>query len=279
MNSNSIISHVWQKIIAGATAVALALLWSCTVECLPDEVLDNSSIRIETVFVPGGTFTMGKSSGGNENERPAHQVTLNGFNMGRYPVTQAQWVAVMGSNPSGFKNGDQPVEMVSWNDIAGTGGATMIINGITYHENGFIYRLNQLTGNQYRLPTEAEWEFAARGGSNGNGYAYSGSSTIDNVAWYGSNSTGKPQPVGTKQPNGLNIYDMSGNVAEWCSDWYAAYTATEKTSPAGASSGTHHVLRGGSWVSAVDECSVTARDGGTPDLRNSETGFRIVRHQ
>jgi formylglycine-generating enzyme required for sulfatase activity len=154
----------------------------------------------------------------------------------------------------------------------------MIINGITYRENGFIYKLNRLTGKQYRLPTEAEWEYAARGGGSGsgNGYAHSGSNTVGDVAWYSDNSNGKTHPVGTKQPNDLNIYDMNGNVAEWCSDRYGTYTATEKTDPTGAASGINRVIRGGSCVSAMTECTVTSRDGGNPDMRNSGTGFRIA---
>ena len=157
------------------------------------------------VYVAGGTFQMGDWSSGVLNEVPAHNVTLSSFYIGKYEVTQEQWQAVMGSNPSYFKGAKRPVENVSWGDC-----------------QVFIRRLNLLTGKKFRLPTEAEWEYAARGGNKSRGYTCSGSNTIGVVAWSLSNSNDKTHEVATKAPNELGIYDMSGNVWEWCEDWYSS---------------------------------------------------------
>ena len=190
-----------------------------------------NGVSFEMVGVEGGTFRMGATSEqegeANSNEKPVHSVTLSSYYIGKTEVTQALWQAVMGSNPSYFKGADLPVECVSWDDC-----------------QGFIKKLNSLTGRDFRLPTEAEWEFACRGGNNSCGYKYSGSNDIDNVAWYGDNSFGGIRPVGTKAPNELGIYDMSGNVWEWCSDWYADYTSYSQTNHTGPQSGSDRVLRG-----------------------------------
>ena len=174
-----------------------------------------NNLNIQMVAVQGGTFTMGCTSEQGDDcyddERPAHRVTVSDFYIGKYEVTQAQWRAVMGFNPSYFKGDNLPVETVSWDDVM-----------------DFIHKLNSLTGRQYRLPTEAEWEYAARGGNN---YKYSGSNSAGNVAWYGYNSSRTTHPVGTKSANGFGLYDMSGNVYEWCSDWYRAYNGTYFLSP------------------------------------------------
>jgi formylglycine-generating enzyme required for sulfatase activity len=213
----------------------------------------------EMVSVRGGTFTMGSSSGEN-NEKPQHQVTLRSYNIGKYEVTQAQWMAVMGDNPSKFKGCDNcPVENVSWDDI-----------------QKFIGRLNELTGKKYRLPTEAEWEFAAREGVKKQKYEYSGSKSIDNVAWYSDNSDGKSHPVGTKAPNKLGIYDMSGNVWEWCNDRYGNYTSLQQTNPQGPSSGSDRVLRGGGWYFSASLCRVTYRDHYSQGYRDDIIGFRLA---
>ena len=199
------------------------------------------SIEIEMVYVQGGIFIMGcDTSKYSAYFDHSHQVTLSSFYIGKYPVTQGQWVTVMGSNPSHFKKGDSyPVESVTWDD-------TQI----------FIRRLNELTGKNYRLPTESEWEYAARGGNRSKGYAFSGSNNIDEVAWYNRNSDinnkGKStQPVGKKLPNELGIYDMSGNVNEWCNDWLHFYTRDAKVNPQGPSSPDprigSRVLRGGNY--------------------------------
>ena len=220
--------------------------------------------NIEMVFVQGGTFTMGctaeQGSDCSDQEKPAHQVTLRSFNIGKYPVTQAQWEAVMGGNPSAVKGSNLPVTNVSWNDA-----------------QEFIRKLNTLSTTQYRLPTEAEWEYAARGGNRrSQDYKYSGSHTVGNVAWYSANSGGI-KAVGTKQPNELGIFDMSGNVLEWCSDWYGSYTATDKTNPQGPSSGSFRVLRGGSWSYDFDvHCRVASRFNRVPAGRYDFVGFRLV---
>ena len=240
-----------------------------------------NSVSIEMVSVQGGTFTMGctaeQGSDCYNNEIPVHEVTLNSFSIGKYQVTQVLWVAVMGSNPSGFKDDNLPVETVSWNDIVGTSGESEVINGITYYANGFIFKLNQLAGKKYRLPTEAEWEFAARGGNQSAGYKYSGSNTIGDVAWYkDNNNPNGTKPVGTKTPNELGIYDMSGNVYELCSDWYGGYTADAKKNPTGPATGSARVNRGGSWSYDAANCRVTIRSGSNPDYRDDNLGFRMA---
>jgi formylglycine-generating enzyme required for sulfatase activity len=232
-----------------------------------------SDLGIEMVFVKGGTFNMGSNNGGDDEE-PAHMVRLHDFYMGKYEVTQKQWREVMGasttlSDPAYFKNCDNcPVEQVSWNDV-----------------REFIKKLNQKTDKTYRLPTEAEWEYAAGGGSStqfggrsGGGYKYSGSNNIDEVAWYNNNPDGKTHPVGQKKANELGIYDMSGNVWEWCADWYKAeyYDNSPQGNPKGPTSGTTRVIRGGSWDCDSQYCRVADRSYFTPDRRSYGLGFRLV---
>jgi formylglycine-generating enzyme required for sulfatase activity len=176
----------------------------------------------EMVLVEGGTFQMGSDV--YSGEKPIHQVTLSTFSMGKYPITQSQWQKVMGSNPSHFKGDDLPVEQVSWEDA-----------------QQFINKLNSMTGKTYRLPTEAQWEFAARGGTKSKGYEYSGSNNANEVAWYDDNSGKKTQLVGQKAANELGIFDMSGNVWEWCSDWYGDYSSATVTNPTGAATGVFRV--------------------------------------
>lgn len=218
-------------------------------------------LNLEMVAVQGGTFTMGDTfGGGNSDEKSTHSVTLSNFYIGKFEVTQAQWQAVMGSNPSNFKGCSScPVETVSWNDV-----------------QEFIKKLNQLTGKRYRLPTEAEWEYAARGGSQSKGFKYSGSNSIDEVAWYNGNSGSKTQPVGGKKPNELGLYDMAGNVWEWCADWFGSYTSDAKTNPTGPTSGTRRVYRGGSWFHDAQYCRVADRYNFIPDFRYNGLGFRLV---
>ena len=224
------------------------------------------NLTANMVYVSGGTFTMGatseQSSYAWNGEQPAHSVTVSGFYICKYEVTQALWKAVMGSNPSNWKGDNLPVEMVSWNDC-----------------QNFIRKLNALTGKNFRLPTEAEWEFAARGGNNSRGYMYAGSNNIGDVAWYVYNSESKTHAVGTKSPNELGIYDMSGNVLEWCQDWYGSYSSASQTNPTGASSGSRRVLRGGGWVDYVWECRSSDRHDLTPDNRVNYSGLRLVLSQ
>ena len=206
-------------------------------------------VSFEMVRVEGGTFRMGATSeqGSDvwDNEKPVHSVTLSGYYIGKTEVTQALWKAVMGSNPSKFIGDNLPVEMVSWDDC-----------------QEFIRELNALTGQNFRLPTEAEWEFACRGGNNSRGYKYSGSNYIDNVAWYDGNSGDKAHPVATKSPNELGIYDMSGNLWEWCSDWYGDYSSGAQANPKGPYDGSYRVVRGGSMF----------RFGGARSCRSSSRG-------
>jgi formylglycine-generating enzyme required for sulfatase activity len=221
----------------------------------------------EMVFVEVGTFVMGCTDDecwDDGKEEPAHQVTLtNDYYIGKYEVTQKQWKAVMGTNPSYFKGDNLPVENVSWDDI-----------------QRFIVKLNEMIGRNYRLPTEAEWEYAARGGNQNDEYKYSGSNNIDEVAWYGAYSGGNSSeithPVGTKAPNKLGIYDMSGNVWEWCQDWYGDYTDAPQTNPQGPAEGLNRVLRSGSWVSTAECCRVSNRIGYTSDYKDDYGGFRLV---
>ncbi|MDR0895751.1 MAG: formylglycine-generating enzyme family protein [Prevotellaceae bacterium] len=235
------------------------------------------------VSVEGGTFTMGSSPKSlkksfekrkkeydeqyhkreikDTDDEVKHQVTVSSFQISKYEVTREQWKAVMDSNPSFFNDKDDnyPVENVSWNDV-----------------QEFLRKLNAATGKHYRLPTEAEWEYASRGGNRSNGYIYSGSNNIDSVAWYDNNSGSSTHPVGQKSPNELGIYDMSGNVWEWCSDWYGSYPISAQTNPTGPSSGSGRVLRGGSCYDAAESCRSAYRNDSVPGGRGNGSGFRVV---
>ena len=227
-------------------------------------------VKFKMVKVEGGTFTMGATAeqGGDvwDTEEPAHKVTLSDYYIGETQVTQALWKAVMGDNPSWFKGDDNlPVENVSWEDIV----------------ERFIPALNRKTGRTFRLPTEAEWEYAARGGNKSKGYKYSGSDNIDEVAWYDGNSGYKTHPVKThpvrgKKANELGLYDMSGNVLEWCHDWFGDYSSGAQTDPKGPDKGSYRVLRGGCWDLDARGCRVSDRSFNTPDYRGGNDGFRLV---
>lgn len=228
------------------------------------ETFTVNGISFNMIYVKGGTFIMGatpeQGREAEDNEKPAHQVTLSDYYIGETEVTQELWQAVMGNNPSLLKgNLQRPVEQVSWNDC-----------------QEFIKKLNQLTGKTFRLPTEAEWEYAARGGNKSRGYKYAGSNTLDDVAWYDGRSFGTTYPVKQKQANELGLYDMSGNVWEWCQDWYGDYLSSPQTNPAGPSDGDCRVLRGGSWHSLTWYCRVSIRLNFTPTNRCSNLGFRLV---
>ena len=222
-----------------------------------------NGVSFEMVRVEGGTFRMGATSEqedeADSNEKPVHSVTLSSYYIGKTEVTQALWQAVMGSNPSYFKGSALPVESVSWNDC-----------------QEFIQKLNSLTGRNFRFPTEAEWEFACRGGNNSRGYKYSGSNVIDDVAWYLGNSGLKAYPVATKAPNELGIYDMSGNVWEWCNDRYADYPAISQTKPTGPQSGSYRVYRGGSWLMPPRCCRSSIRIDSDPSFRFIDLGLRLA---
>ena len=225
-----------------------------------------NGINIEMVKVEAGSFDMGATPEMRslqypyDDEKPDHRVTLTkNYYIGKYEVTQALWQVVMGNNPSRFKGDDLPVERVSWKRC-----------------QDFISKLNSLTGKRFRLPTEAEWEYAARGGNKSRGYRYSGSNTLGDVAWYGDNSGSKTHAVGTKQPNELGIYDMSGNVSEWCQDWRGSYSSSPQTNPTGAVSGSYRVDRGGSWLYSAWFSRSSSRGGRTPGGRDGDLGLRLV---
>jgi len=228
-----------------------------------DETITVNGVSFKMIGVQGGTFTMGatseQGSDAGSDEKPAHQVTLSTFSIGETEVTQELWQAVMGGNPSYFKGAKRPVEQVSWEDC-----------------QNFIRELNSLTGRRFRLPTEAEWEYAARGGNKSNGYKYSGSSDIDKVAWYNDNSGCETHDVATKRANELGLYDMSGNVWEWCQDWYGSYSSGSQTNPTGASSGSNRVFRGDGWGSGAVFCRVSFRYFHTPSNRHNGLGLRLA---
>ncbi len=226
-----------------------------------------NGVTFKMVKVEGGTFTMGATAeqgkDAEDDERPAHQVTLSDYYIGQTEVTQALWTAVMGSNPSEFKGDNRPMEKVNWKDCQ------------TFIEKLNSMLSNELGGKRFALPTEAQWEFAARGGNKSKGYTYSGSNNIDDVAWYSGNSGAKTHPVAQKRPNELGLYDMSGNVWEWCQDWYGNYSSDAQTNPQGPASGSDRVNRGGSWYSSAEECRVSDRFNNAPGGRGRTLGFRL----
>ncbi|GAB4429604.1 MAG: formylglycine-generating enzyme family protein [Bacteroidia bacterium] len=216
----------------------------------------------EMVHISGGIFQMGGADAEAYNdEKPPHPVTV--FYLGRYPVTQALWQAVMGENPSRFKGSDRPVEQVSWDDC-----------------KDFIDKLNQRTGRRYRLPSEAEWEYAARGGMRSEGYLYAGSDKLDEVGWYDANSDDETQPVGLKLPNEPGLYDMSGNVWEWCEDdWHGSYQGTPDDGSAWIDRpkrGARRVYRGGDWFDTARACRVSYRNYASPEDRVNDRGLRLA---
>jgi formylglycine-generating enzyme required for sulfatase activity/uncharacterized caspase-like protein len=214
----------------------------------------------EMVFVKGGTFMMGSDK--YNSEKPIHAVTLSNFYMGKYPVTQAQWQKIMGNNPSHFKGQDLPVESVSWFDC-----------------QEFCKKITEKTGRTFRLPTEAEWEYAARGGNQSEGFEYSGSNNVEEVAWYDENLDSTTHPVGKKKPNELGIYDLSGNVWEWCEDvWHAKYKGAPTDGTAWLKNGTenYHVLRGGAWCDEKDHARIANRYFLSSDSSGRDIGFRVI---
>ena len=236
----------------------------------PPTVSDNTisipvkdGISIDMVRVEAGTFTMGATpemKDSYDNEKPTHKVTLtNDFYIGKYEVTQTLWQTVMGNNPSAFKGDNLPVETVSWDDC-----------------QEFICKLNSITGKKFRLPTEAEWEYAARGGKKSRGYQYSGSNNISDVAWYFDNSGRYNHIVGSKQANELGIYDMTGNVWEWCQDWIGSYSSSPQANYTGATNGNDRVVRGGSWCSHAMLCRSSCRRSYAPSDRRIYLGLRLV---
>ena len=208
---------------------------------------------MEFIRVEAGSFLRGLK----DNQ---HKVTLtNDYYIGKYPVTQAQWEKVMENNPSSFKGAYIPVQNVSWYDC-----------------QDFIQKLKETTGKNYRLASDAEWEFAARGGIFSKGYKYAGSDDLDTVAWFNNNSNEAAHPVGQKKPNELGIYDMCGNVLEWCNDWHEEYISSDQTNPTGPPEGDYRVFRGGCWYSVAEHCLLAYRSGGIPETWDYSLGFRLL---
>jgi formylglycine-generating enzyme required for sulfatase activity len=220
----------------------------------------------DMVLVQGGTFTMGcteeQEGECSDTEYPAHKVTLDNFYISKFEVTQEQYYSIMDTNPSLYANCAKcPVEFVSFDDAI-----------------KFINKLNELTGKKFRLPTEAEWEFAARGGNNSAGNKYSGGNDLNMFAWLDDNSGKAPNPVGKNKANELGLIDMSGNVLEWCSDWFddMYYKSSPAKNPKGADNGSYRVIRGGSWDSSAIDCRVSARRDAAPETKNAVIGFRLA---
>jgi formylglycine-generating enzyme len=262
--------------------------WTVCPYCRSKIRTENGTLSpIELVSVEGGSFMMGSEV--ESSEKPVHKVTLDSFYIGKYPVTQKEFEEVMGYNPSYFKNIDNPVEEVSWYD------AVMYCNKRSEKEGLSPYykitemeyddvsiseaRVFVLGGKGYRLPTEAEWEYSAKGGQKSRGYKYSGSNNPDEVGWHGDNSGGQTHPVGKKKPNELGIYDMSGNVDEWCRDWFddSYYQRSPEKNPLGPGSGSYRVKRGGGWSSNAQGCRSANRGSSRPSNRFSIVGFRLTR--
>ena len=227
-----------------------------------NQTFSAGGVEFTMVAVEGGTFQMGAAdddTNADSDEKPQHAVTLSDYYIGETEVTQALWEAVMGSNPGYFKGDQQPVDLVSWDDC-----------------QEFIEKLNTMTGKTFRLPTEAEWEYAARGGNKSQGYMYSGSNDLDLVAWYKDNSEGKTHDVATKTKNELGLYDMTGNVLEWCQDWYSEYSSEAQTNPIGPETASYRVNRGGGWGNYAGSCRVSYRYRYTPAYRDYYLGLRLA---
>ena len=250
-----------KKLLLGIVVLAV-----CGVKMYGQNNTKSHPSEPEMVFVEGGTFQMGctaeQGKDCRDNEKPAHSVTVSSFNIGKYEVTQKQWKTLMGDIPPEYSKGDNyPIETVYWENT-----------------QKFISLLNAATGKNYRLPTEAEWEYAARGGTKSKGYKYSGSNKLSDVAWYDKGGY-KLQPVGTKQPNELGIYDMSGNVWELCSDLPSDYSASSQHDPqvTTSSQSSRRVDRGGCWVSDSNQCRITYRSSSPYNMHFGKgTGFRLV---
>ncbi|MDZ4181998.1 MAG: formylglycine-generating enzyme family protein, partial [Candidatus Cloacimonadaceae bacterium] len=283
------------KSLSGMTTVNpgknLTLYWNPFLEGIEKDgwqfriVADKATM----VFVQGGSFMMG-SKDGNSDEKPVHQVTVSSFYIGKYEVTQKEWSAVMGTSPSKWKGDNLPVEQVSWYEAIDYCNKRSIREGLNscYSINGNTKPTSWSSGtivcdwnaNGYRLPTEVEWEYAARGGNKSKGYKYSGSNDIGTVAWYDGNSSSKSRSVGGRNANELGLHDMSGNVWEWCWDLYDSgyYGRSPARDPRGTNSGSSRLLRGGSWYrSGVSNCRVAIRGFNHPFYQDNNVGFRILR--
>lgn len=244
-DATTLIDHVLNGVFSGSSHTFIA-----------------NNVMFEMVRVEGGTFTMGataeQASDAFSDELPTHKVTLSPFLIGKYEVSQTLWLAVMGENPSVNTGINLPVDNVTWNEC-----------------QTFITKLNELTGKDFRLLTEAEWEYAARGGNKSKGYKYSGSNNLGDVAWYIDNSNNTSHAMGTKAPNELGIYDMTGNVMEWVSDWKGSYSSGAQTNPTGPDSGTYRVNRGGSYGNVERLSRITNRNSIDPNMSSKTMGLRL----
>lgn len=264
---SQIIEHHWTSATSRINGRSVRLVHDTIVpRTIPDPCLVvkvNDTLSINMMCVEGGTFMMGATEGDTQvydNEKPAHEVTLTyNYYIAQTEVTQALWKAVMGNNPSTMIGDDLPVNNVLWEEA-----------------DAFVKRLSQMTGYTFHLPTEAEWEFAARGGKKSKGYLYAGSDDVDEVAWYANNSGGKMHAVGTKKPNELGIYDMSGNAWEWCSDWLAPYSAEAQVNPIGPATGEYHVYHGGGWNHGQRYARSSHRRTTTEGYIKSVLGLRVA---
>ena len=260
---SGIVTVSLSNLTSGSLSTTIAVSQDGATQQTVQHTFTVNSVSFTMIRIDGGTFTMGATEEqGNDaydNEKPAHQVTLSTYYIGETEVTQELWQAVMGRNPSYFKGNERPVESVRWNECY-----------------DFINKLNALTGKSFRLPTEAEREYAARGGNRSRGYKYSGSNNLGNVAWYEDNSESTTHDVAQKLQNELGLYDMSGNVWEWCSDWYGSYSSSSQTNPQGPSSGLYCVYRGGSWNFNAWFCRSSYRDYYAPGSWDRNLGLRLV---
>ncbi|MBO4645808.1 MAG: SUMF1/EgtB/PvdO family nonheme iron enzyme [Bacteroidales bacterium] len=245
--------------------------WAEEITPEQQEVIKNMVANM--VRVNGGTFVMGRQSenptgdhydaNAEENESPIHQVTLSDYYLAKYEVSQKEWETIMG-------------EGTGWSSMYGYGDSYPAYNIRFVDAEAFVQKLGYLSGLDFRLPTEAEWEYAAQGGARMDSYQYSGGDALQEIAWYNGNSNNKSHQVGTKQPNGLGLYDMSGNVCEWCSDYYGPYPNTAQTNPTGPAAGAERVLRGGSFCYVDSHCRCAARDFYNTGGQSVGVGFRLA---
>ena len=259
------------------------------IEISADDGVNTGGIPGELVYVQGGTFEMG-SNNGDDDEKPIHSVTLNSFYIGKYEVTHKEYIEFLNSkgvNSDGSYNGEEYIDMDDEDCAVGYSNGSFYFKGSSCAstENTPVIEVTWYGAKAYcewaggRLPTEAEWEYAARGGNKSKGYKYSGSNNIDEVAWYNDNSGSKTHEVGTKQPNELGIYDMTGNVWEWCNDWYdgSYYSISPNSNPQGPTTGSYRIVRGGSWYFSANSCRVAYRNDYVPRRSIGYIGFRLAK--
>jgi formylglycine-generating enzyme required for sulfatase activity len=232
----------------------------------PPVVVQKTIFKPEMVEMEGGIFSIGDAKSIYPDEKPVKKIRISRFKMGKYEITQGQWFAVMQGYPKGLPEPyceNCPIRMVSWDDA-----------------QGFIRKANELTGQNYRLPTEAEWEFAAKGGAQSSNVPYAGSDNLSSVGWYAQNAVHTVHPVGSKSSSNNGLFDMNGNIAEWCADFYGEnYTHLTPSDPKGATTGDYRVFRGGSWDDALDYCRNAMRSRETPNYRDERIGFRLAQDE